>query len=74
MKERDQKRIVKELCGNLLAHLLENIDRVPEEWDGHELRQWMADTAASHYANMGAMCKGSQRRREYLNTCAVVNL
>jgi hypothetical protein len=39
---------------------------MPEEWDGHELRCYLADKFRDS-AYFGAMGKGSMRRREYEN-------
>lgn len=46
MKKTEQKRFVKELIANVQKDLLSMLPRVPEDWDGHELRQLIADRFA----------------------------
>jgi hypothetical protein len=71
MNRSDQRRIIEEMCRGLRAYMLENLHKAPAEWDGHELRHWLADTAREKYAysNMSRA-----RKREYNNTRLVGNL
>jgi len=47
-----------------------NDEKIPEEWDGHELRQYLADKfSEAAYVRMDA-----KRKREYTNTVLVNNL
>ena len=43
MTRTEQRRFVRDLVRNVERDLLENVSRVPKEWDGHELRQLIAD-------------------------------
>jgi hypothetical protein len=70
MKKIDQKRIVRELLAGLRESLLADLHKVPETWDGIELRQWVADRAR---AQTSKTLKG-KRHTEYLADCAVRNL
>ncbi len=70
MKRKDQKRIVKELLGSLAELVLAKLPRIPEDWDGHELRQWIADVFTANFVH--ALAPG--RKREYKNTVLVYNL
>lgn len=50
MNKQEQKIILAELCDRLRDDLLEHIrkHRVPESWDGIELRQWVSDSASRY--------------------------
>jgi 2'-5' RNA ligase len=51
--------------------IVAKLNDVPEEWDGHELRQWVAD----HFALASfTLKKMRQRYRRYKNACRVRNL
>jgi hypothetical protein len=43
MTRAEQKRFIRELIGSVQKTLLDNVSKVPAEWDGHEIRQWIAD-------------------------------
>ncbi len=68
-----QTMLVIELCYNVRDSVLEQIKagKVPKSWDGHELRQLLADRFA---ASAGTMRPGSKKRKEYENTKLVNNL
>ena len=71
MKKPTQRKLIRALCNNLKNYMLEKAKDIPEDWDGHELRQWMADLSSEQY-NYRHM--GRTRKREYNNTRAVRNL
>ena len=71
MTKPEKKRFIVDICDGMKAYMLERIDQVPEDWDGHELRHWFADRASSLYAYSN-LTKG--RKREYNNTLLVRNL
>lgn len=72
MEKKDQIRIVKEMTEGLEKSLLASISdgKIPEEWDGIELRQLFVDTA--HYWNYSKMT--GKRLKDYRNTVLVKNL
>jgi hypothetical protein len=45
MTKREQQQFARELCASILSDTLHDIraNRVPETWDGAELRQLLAD-------------------------------
>ena len=68
MTREQQKQFVVELTENVTKDMLKVIAYVPEEWDGHELRQWIAD----RFAQCSFTLKENKRRyREYKNTVLV---
>ncbi len=70
MTKADQKRIVREMCAGLKKTMLEACDKVPAYWDGHELRNLLADVARDKYVNP---LTGS-RKRDYENTRLEINI
>lgn len=66
----DQKRIITELCDYMKTYLLARADRIPEEWDGLELREWFSQQA--HYEAAGRLT--GTRLRECRNEIIVRNL
>ena len=75
MNKRDQKRFVRELMQTVRQSVFDNIDRgkIPEEWDGHELRQFLRDKFSQSGSSI-MQDKGNQRRRNYDNHVLTTNL
>ena len=70
----DQKNLVKNLTESIVASILEQIDKdlIPAGWDGHELRELLAERFDWERSRL---MKDSRRRmREYRNTVLVNNL
>jgi hypothetical protein len=72
MDKPDKKIFVYELIGSVVDDVMTAIDegKIPEEWDGHELRKFLADKFAGQVAD----AMKSTRLREYKNTVIVNNL
>lgn len=71
MTRKEQERFVKELIANVQADLVSRVADVPEEWDGHELRQWIAD----RFQLASFTLKENKRRwRDYRNAVATMNI
>ncbi len=49
MKKSDQRRIIREVMNSAKKSLLEKSARIPENWDGHELRHLCRDELAENY-------------------------
>lgn len=71
MAKKDQIRIIKELCAGMQRDAINLVASMPPEWDGHELRQYLADIAKNNV--YGETMKG-KRLRDYNNTLLVNNL
>lgn len=74
-----QKRaFIDELINNVHSAIVDKIDAMPDEWDGHELRRYVADKFEENAITVGR--KGpygkayARRFREYRNTVIVRNL
>jgi len=66
MDAQRKKEFIAELMNSVQGDLIRQVDRLPETWDGHELRQWVSDR---FYAQTSSVFhdKRSQRRKEYEN-------
>ncbi len=74
MKATDQKKFVRELSGRVAKDICQQIadGKIPDNWDGHELRRLLADR---HKASAAiSSCMNGSRLREYNNTVLVNNL
>lgn len=67
----EKRRFVRELVGSVRRDLLKQIERVPESWDGIELRQYIADTFQAHAY---LLQRDKRRYRDYQNEKLVRNI
>ncbi len=77
MKREDQIALVSSLLNSIRTELVEKIDtgKVPERWDGHELREWIYDKVSYERTNiMRQKGRYRKRNREYANDCYNNNL
>ncbi len=64
-----KQRFIEDLGTSVLSQILGSLGRVPDEWDGHELRQWLADKFSNEASDMPR-----PRMRDYENAAIVHNL
>jgi hypothetical protein len=69
MNQAEKEIFVKDLIANVQQSILLKVGQMPDGWDGHELRQYLADCFAAQTTAMPLA-----RRREYRNEVAVLNL
>lgn len=69
MNSEEKQEFIKSLLHTMEADLLKMVPRMPEEWDGVELR-WLIADAAAYHAGFG----NRERRAEYKNTIAVLEI
>jgi hypothetical protein len=77
MNADDQKQFITELSNNIVRDLRQKIDegKVPEDWDGHELRVLLAESfEASASMSLLRQYPRRKRMRNYRNTVRVNNL
>lgn len=43
MTPADKRKFIKSLCDSTRDHILGKVDAMPDNWDGHELRRYIAD-------------------------------
>ena len=68
----EKDKFVHDILDDLKKEILIRVDRMPENWDGNEIRQFIADYYSQHYV-FGTALSGS-RKKDYKNTCLVDNL
>jgi hypothetical protein len=77
MNKTQQKKFVRDLSTSIVQECLGKIrdGQVPENWDGHELRCWLADKFEDA-ASMSIIRKEprSKAAKEYRNTIATTTL
>lgn len=75
MKTAIKRQFIIELLANVQKELLAKLPQVPEEWDGHELRQWIAGRFQDA-ADMSKCMKDrrSKRRKDFDNEVIMRNL
>ena len=72
-KQREQRDFIVELCDGIKSIILQKLTRIPAEWDGHELRELIADTFDRERSR--SMCdKRSRRHKEYVSNKYANNL
>lgn len=75
MTQTQKKEFVRELFHSVRSDIDMKLPRVPEEWDGHELRVWIAEyfERAARMSCIAGDKRGS-RRKAYDNAVIVDNL
>jgi hypothetical protein len=78
MNARDKRRFINELIRNVRTDILAKVSAMPDEWDGHELRRYIADKfeeSVTTVGRAGHYGKPHRRRfRDYRNEVLVRNL
>jgi hypothetical protein len=76
MTTANQKQIVADICDGLRNDLFKHLDagRVPENWDGNELRQWISDYLEANYNYRSMLRFGRKRMKDYRNDVLINNL
>jgi len=72
MTKRDQRRLASDLITALRETVNRRLKKVPEEWDGIELREWISDLAKENMVWKDSMTRG--RKMCYRNTRLVKNI
>jgi len=70
MTRAEQQQFVDELITGIHFALNAKMDRIPDDWDGHELRQWIADT----FQYNATLERKSRRYRAYQKAVITHNL
>ena len=71
MNQQEKTQFILDITTNLQNALLERVDKIPEQWDGIEIRQLLVDVAKRQF-NYRPMSPA--RKRSYNNTVLVKNL
>ena len=73
MNIRDKQRFIKNLTGSIAAELCSKARLMPEDWDGIELRELLAEKFTNEAAGYMKDKRG-RRYRSYQNECIIRNL
>lgn len=70
-----KRRFIRELCDRIRDDVMRDAEKMPEAWDGHELRRLLADRFEES-ASMSAPMENRRkaRRRDYENARATLGL
>lgn len=68
----EKEKFISDLTTAIKDQLLRNVHRVPESWDGFELRQWIADTTV--YEVGEAIQTDRKRFKNYKNDVLINGL
>jgi hypothetical protein len=76
MHANEKTVFVKSLIATIQTEIMKKIHKMPEEWDGIELRQYIADKFMEQatLTPPGLTPGGQKRRRNYRNTVLIENL
>ena len=64
MERQDQIRIANDLCQSLKDEIIKRVPYIPENWDGHEIREWIGDFFKAHYAYSDSLLN-KKRKSDY---------
>jgi len=64
MEKVDQLRIATDLCNSLKEEITKRVPHIPENWDGHEIREWISDFFKAHYAYSDSLLQ-KKRKADY---------
>lgn len=70
MDAKEKKQLIKDLCNNVRDQVLAQVQDMPEFWDGHELRQLLAD----RFTDAVLVKMPPSRRRKFNNEKLIRNL
>ncbi len=74
MNKQEKVTFIQNFMDAVQDELLRYIDSVPENWDGFELRWWIADAFKMEQIDYGDKRSHHARRRRYNNDIAVNDL
>lgn len=66
------REIIRAIFRDNLKHALGKVADLPDEWDGHEIREWIAEDAAGQRTHL--MRNDRARAKAFRNVCATRNL
>jgi hypothetical protein len=65
MTKAEKRKFIRELIGSVQAGVLAQVERMPAEWDGIELRQYIADRfSAQTWRTSWSKLTGADHRRK----------
>jgi hypothetical protein len=76
MTKKEKVQFIRELTASVTASIIDKVPQMPDEWDGIELRHYIADRFEAQAKTYGRGTGTAERRRyrNYKNTVLVANL
>lgn len=76
MDLQEKRELVDAIFAQSHAAIVARLHRTPENWDGHELRVWIADDMESQVADMSIIRQqpAGRRAKDYLNALVMESL
>lgn len=68
----EKDRLVQTILDRLKHDLLYRVPKMPAEWDGFEISQFIADYYETNYLDRSKLT--GKRKKDYKNACIVDNL
>lgn len=62
-----KREFIRTFMQSMTEHAMRASDKMPETWDGHEIRQWLADEFAREVSSVMKPSRGNRRLRDYRN-------
>lgn len=72
MSKKMQVEVIASIMKNLEADLMSKVDKIPDEWNGFEIKQWISDYYTMNYLDKSKL--NGKRLKEYTNFILVNNL
>ncbi len=73
MTTTEKRRFIRQLTNSIKKEAIVQAKRMPQSWDGHELREYLADRFVASRSKIMTETR-SRRRRDYFNDCLNLNL
>ena len=75
MIHNEKEKFIIDLISSVTRDIVKRIGDMPVQWDGHELRRYIADKFAEQISPVFSGAKGNHvRKREYRNDVIIRNL
>ncbi len=74
MTKREQRKFINDICKSLRESLLAKADKLPENWNGIEIREWIKAYYEANYCGYAKAARNPKQMRAYRNAVIVNNL
>jgi|WetSurMetagenome_2_1015567.scaffolds.fasta_scaffold145428_3 hypothetical protein len=73
MNKDEKIEFINEILKNTKDMLIDNIDKIPENWTGIEIR-WLLEQQLKIDTRIASFKKTTKRYKDFMNTCKIENL
>ena len=74
MSKADKIQFINELVESIRKDAVKAVEKMPDDWDGHELRAYLASRFIGATSTLWHRPEGRLRVKAFKNTCIVNNL